>query len=129
MTYSFIPDRKTILAIGLGVVTILLRDRIISLFSALFFLLVAKITPVSQISSAIVNFPEVTANHMFQVVSSIITIFAGGIVGYLSKNKGWLYGALTGLFASAISLSFFPLLLIETLIGGWLGEKLANSQK
>lgn len=126
MTQNAFPNKRVLIAIFVGLIIILLRGWILSALSLSVASIVIQYSPASQIyrnlaiSSKIIN---------LQVISSIITIFAGGIVGYISRKFGWLYGLITGLIASTISLGFYPLLLVETLIGGWLGEKLANLRK
>ncbi len=91
--------------------------------------IVIKHTPVSEMSSALANFPRKTYDFALQLVSIMAVVFAGGIAGYFSKNKGWFYGILVGIISSIIYLHIYPTLLIGTSIGGWIGERLASSQK
>lgn len=126
MVQNILPNKRILIAVFVGLIIILLRGWFLSILSLSIASIVIQYSPSSQIyrnlaiSSKIIN---------LQVISSIITIFAGGIVGYISRKYGWLYGIITGLIATAIYLGFYPLLLVETLIGGWLGEKLANLRK
>lgn len=112
----------------IGLVILLLRGWVVTLFSSLIIWVAIKTTSIFQMQSVIIDSSK-TVIFTLQAISSIIAIFAGGIVGHSSKKLGWLYGVITGLLASAISLNLSPLLLIETFAGGWLGERMANSQK
>jgi len=129
MTKDIIPNKKTLLTMAIGLVVILLIGGwILTLFSALFTWLIIRNTPISQMQSTFIHF-SIIEHYSLQVISIGIAIFAGGIVGYSSKKLGWFYGAIIGLLVSVIRFNFYPLLLIETLIGGWLGERIANSSK
>lgn len=126
MPQNVFPNKRILIAIFVGLIIILLRGWILS---ALSFLIVSVVIKYSSISQLPYNMVVLSKTINFQIISSVITIFAGGIVGYISRKYGWLYGIITGLIASVIYLNFYPLLLVETLIGGWLGEKLVNSRK
>lgn len=126
MIQNVLSNKRVLIAIFIGLIIIFLRGWALSTLSLLIASVVAQYSPMSQIPHNLATFSKIIN---LQVISSTITIFAGGIVGYISRKSGWLYGVITGLIASVIYLHFYPLLLAETLIGGWIGEKLANSRK
>lgn len=130
MNRLFAINKKIVFAIISGVITVVLfRWLFINFLSSLLMSLIIKNTPISQMQSIMTGSLGSDIHFALQFVSIIIGVFAGGIPGYFSKNKGWLYGLLVGIISSTIYLHIYPLLLIETSIGGWIGEKLANSRK
>ncbi len=93
-----------LLIVGIGIVT-----------SAISFFMVSNVmrtVPASEFKSALSEQPIITFNWLLRIISFVSPILGGLVVGYIVKEKGWLYGGLLGIILLIISIAIVSLTLI-----------------
>lgn len=96
--------RKHILAIFwslLVVIGLVIITNTISLFVAYN---ITRVTPISEIRNGFSQQPALTINWLLRTISFLSPFFGGVIVGWIIKERSWLYGGLLGLVLILISI-------------------------
>ena len=121
-------NKKFVISILLSLILIFSRGVILSLVSATVTYFMFKYNSPSEVVN-VLNQYSLIDYYLRTTLAILINILAGGIVGYNSKKFGWLYAGVIGMFTSLIYFKFAPLLIIQMIIGGFLGETYSKYRK
>ena len=105
-------SRKNLFAIFLGLLVIVGLGIITSTVSFFVISNIMRTTPVSEFKYAFSQQPILVSNWLSKIIALASPILGGFVVGYLVKEKGWLYGALLGFILLFISISIVSLIFI-----------------
>jgi len=141
--------KRKIIAVALGLLVIIIGIILVSFISFLYLTSVTRTLEPSEFKTAINTPPYVS--WIIRAADGLMVILGGFIAGRLAKEKGWLYGGLSGLiyfllFLLADIFAIFSLgrsytlnsylsalpsgliLTIEAAIGGLISEKFLKSK-
>ncbi len=105
-------SRKNLFAIFLGFLLIAGIGIITSTISFFVTINITRTTPINELKNALSQQPMLIINWLLRLVSFFSPILGGFVVGYMIKEKGWLYGGLLGIFLIIISLGIVSLTFI-----------------
>jgi len=105
-------SRKNLLAILLGFLTILGIGILTTTISFLIHLNMARTLSPENFRAAISQHPVLTISWILRGLSFISPVIGGVVVGWITKEKGWLYGGLLGVILTLVSIGFASLTFI-----------------
>lgn len=89
--------KRKIIAVSLGLLVIIVGIILVSFISFIYLTGIARSLGLSEFKTAINNPPYIYVSWIIRAADALIVILGGFIAGRLVKEKGWLYGGLSGL--------------------------------
>lgn len=99
-------SRKNLLAILIGLIAVILIGIITNAISFYISSHIVRTTSVQEFKSAFTQQPYITYRWILGTISFVSPIIGGFVVGWIVKDKGWLYGGVLGIILRLISLAF-----------------------
>ncbi len=104
--------KRKIIAVLLGVFIIIVGTIIVSYISFLYLMDITKSLGLSEFKSIINSAPYIYIVLIIKAADILIIVLGGFIAGWFAKEKGWLYGGLSGFI---YFLLFFSISIIAAL--------------
>lgn len=113
-------SKKTVLAIITGFAATILIGIITSAISFYITINIARTFSLQDFKSAFTQQPYVTFSWLLRIISFLSPIIGGFVVGWIIKERGWLYGGILGVALKLVSIGIISLtfLLPTSLIYG-----------
>src|SRR3990167_2195488 len=88
--------KRKIIAVALGLLVIIIGIILVSFISFLYLTSVTRTLEPSEFKTAINTPPYIYVSWIIRAADGLMVILGGFIAGRLAKEKGWLYGGLSG---------------------------------